>query len=184
MIFRSIIIFLFTHIYGDAMASEVKAKSAHDFVFKTIEGEHLPLSRFSGKAILIVNTASFCGFTRQYTSLQDLWQRYQSQGLIVLGVPSDDFGGQEPGTETEIKTFCETNFDISFPLTEKTPVKGPVAHPFYKWAAAELGPVAKPRWNFHKYLVTPDGRLVNWFSTPTSPVSARVIKAVESSLPH
>ena len=166
------------------MASETKMKSAHDFVFKTIEGEHLPLSAFSGKAILVVNTASFCGFTSQYTALQDLWQRYRAQGLIVLGVPSDDFGGQEPGTETEIKTFCKVNFDIDFPMTEKTRVKGLDAHPFYKWATTELGLVAKPRWNFHKYLVTPDGRLINWFSTPTSPVSARVIKAVEETLPH
>ena len=170
--------------YGDAMATKVKAKSAHDFVFKTIEGEHLPLSRFSGKAILIVNTASFCGFTRQYSALQDLWQRYQGQGLIVLGVPSDDFGGQEPGAGIEIKTFCEANFDVSFPLTEKTSVKGSIAHPFYKWAASELGLMAKPRWNFHKYLITPDGRLANWFLSPTSPVSARLIKAVESALPN
>jgi glutathione peroxidase len=184
MIFRFIIIFLLVQIHGGAMASETKTKSAHDFMFKTIEGENLPLSMFSGKAILVVNTASFCGFTSQYTALQDLWQRYQGKGLVVLGVPSDDFGGQEPGTETEIKTFCEVNFNINFPLTEKARVKGPVAHPFYKWAAAELGLVAKPRWNFHKYLVTPDGRLANWFSTPTSPVSARVIKAVEANLPH
>ena len=152
------------------MASETKTKSAHDFMFKTIEGESLPLSEFSGKAILIVNTASFCGFTSQYTALQDLWQRYRGKGLVVLGVPSDDFGSQEPGTETEIKTFCEVNFNINFPLTEKTQVKGPVAHPFYKWAAAELGLVAKPRWNFHKYLVTPDGRLANWFSDRKSVV--------------
>ena len=166
------------------MASETKIKSAHDFVFKTIEGEHLPLSAFSGKAILVVNTASFCGFTSQYSALQGVWQRYQGQGLVVLGVPSDDFGGQEPGTETEIKSFCQVNFDINFPLTEKTRVKGQAAHPFYKWAAAELGLVAKPRWNFHKYLVTPDGRLANWFSTPTSPLSARVIKAIEAILPR
>jgi glutathione peroxidase len=184
MIFRFIIIFLLAQIHEGAMASETKTKSAHDFMFKTIEGENLPLSKFSGKAILVVNTASFCGFTSQYTALQDLWQRYRGKGLVVLGVPSDDFGSQEPGTETEIKTFCEVNFNINFPLTEKTQVKGPVAHPFYKWAAAELGLVAKPRWNFHKYLVTPDGRLVNWFSTPTSPVSARVIKEVEAALPH
>jgi glutathione peroxidase len=184
MIFRYIIMLMLLQINGGAVASETKIKSAHDFTFKTIEGENLPLSKFNGKAILIVNTASFCGFTRQYADLQDLWQRYQDQGLIVLGVPSDDFGGQEPGTETEIKSFCEANFNVNFPMTEKTNVKGSTAHPFYKWATTELGLVAKPRWNFHKYLITPDGRLANWFSTPTSPVAGRVIKAVEATLPH
>ena len=164
------------------MAFETSPKSAHNFGFKSIEGGNLPLSTFSGKAVLIVNTASFCGFTSQYTDLQDLWKRYKNRGLIVLGVPSDDFGGQEPGTEVEIKTFCEVNFDVDFPLTEKVRVKGKLAHPFYKWAAAELGIAAKPRWNFHKYLISPDGHLVDWFSTPTSPVSTRVIKAVEAAL--
>ena len=164
------------------MASETPIKSAHNFIFKSIEGKDLPLSTFSGKAVLIVNTASFCGFTQQYTDLQDLWQRYQNRGLIVLGVPSDDFGGQEPGTEAEIKTFCEVNFDIDFPLTGKVSVKGKLAHPFYKWAAVEFGVIAKPRWNFHKYLISPDGHLIDWFSTPTSPVSKRVIKSVEAAL--
>jgi glutathione peroxidase len=184
MIFRFVIILLFAQIHGGAMASETATKTAHGFVFKSIEGEHLPLSSFSGKAVLIVNTASHCGFTRQYDALQDLWQRFQSQGLVVLGVPSDDFGGQEPGTEDEIKTFCEVNFDVDFPLTEKVQVKGTVAHPFYRWAAGKFGMAAKPRWNFHKYLITPDGQLADWFSTPTSPVSARVIKAVEQVLPR
>jgi len=99
-------------------------------------------------------------------------------------VPSNDFGGQEPGTETQIKKFCEVNYDIDFPLTEKTQVKGPDAHPFYLWAAAELGAKAKPRWNFHKYLVAPDGRLVDWFSTVTAPTSDRLVKAIERVLPH
>jgi len=166
------------------MASKTETKSAHNFAFKTIEGGHLPLSAFFGKAVLIVNTASFCGFTRQYTNLQDLWGRNRDRGLIVLGVPSDDFGGQEPGTEDEIKTFCEVNFNVDFPLTEKVRVKGKLAHPFYKWAATEFGMVAKPRWNFHKYLISPNGHLVDWYSTPTSPVSVRVIKAVEAVLPH
>ena len=97
------------------MASDTITKSAHDFSFKTIEGQHLPLSSFAGNAVLVVNTASFCGFTRQYTALQDLWQRYEDRGLVVLGVPSNDFGGQEPETETKIKTFCEVNFDVDFP---------------------------------------------------------------------
>ena len=182
MIYRLLLIFLITQMQGEVMAAETLTKSAHNFVFKSIEGENLPLSTFSGKAILIVNTASFCGFTRQYADMQDLWQRYQNQGLIVLGVPSDDFGSQEPGTEAEIKTFCEVNFDVDFPLTEKVRVKGKLAHPFYKWATSEFGIAAKPRWNFHKYLISPDGQLVDWFSTPTSPMSSRVIKAVEAVL--
>ena len=184
MIFRCILISLLAQFPGGAVASETTNKSAHGFIFKSIDGEHLPLSSFSGKAVLLVNTASYCGFTSQYTDLQDLWKRYQGRGLVVLGVPSDDFGGQEPGAEAEIKTFCEVNFDVDFPLTEKVQVKGVAAHPFYKWAAAEFGMVAKPRWNFHKYLVTPDGQLADWFSRPTSPVSARVIKAVEAVLPN
>ena len=183
MIARSVIIFLLMNISGVSMATEKATKSAHDFVFTSIDGERLPLSSFSGKAILIVNTASFCGFTKQYTTLQSLWQRYQQKGLIVLGVPSNDFGGQEPGTETNIKDFCEVNFNIDFPLTKKTKVKGPLSHPFYKWAATELGMMAKPRWNFHKYLITPDGQLANWFSSPTSPMSERVVKAIEANLP-
>ncbi len=183
MIIRFVIIYLIVHISGVSMATEIVTKSAHDFTFKTIDGENLPLSSFSGKAILIVNTASRCGFTRQYSALQSLWQRYEGKGLIVLGVPSDDFGGQEPGTETDIKEFCKVNFNISFPLTKKTKVKGSFAHPFYRWAAKELGIVAKPRWNFHKYLVDPDGQLANWFSTPTSPLSSKVIQAIETNLP-
>jgi len=184
MIIRFIIIFLLTQVSGVSMATELLTKSAHNFIFKTIDGNDLPLSSFSGKAILVVNTASNCGFTRQYSALQNLWQLYKHKGLVVLGVPSNDFGGQEPGTETDIKTFCEANFDVNFPLTEKTKVKGPSAHPFFKWASTELGLVAKPRWNFHKYLIAPNGKLVDWFSTPTSPLSPRVIKAVEANLPQ
>jgi glutathione peroxidase len=157
--------------------------TAHDFTFTAIDGTPLPLKDFAGKAVLIVNTASRCGFTPQYSALQDLWTRYRDRGLVVLGVPSNDFGGQEPGSEAEIKEFCEVNFDIDFPMTEKAEVSGDHAHPFYSWAGRELGMIAKPRWNFHKYLVAPDGRLVNWFSTPTSPTSGKVIKAIEAILP-
>ena len=143
----------------------------------------MPLSMFAGKAVLVVNTASQCGFTKQYAALQELWQRYRAGGLVVLGVPSNDFGGQEPGSEAEIKDFCKVNFDVDFPLTAKTVVKGADAHPFYNWAADTLGGMAKPRWNFHKYLIAPDGRLVDWFSTPTSPTSSKVVRAVEANLP-
>ena len=163
--------------------AEGPATSAHDFSFTAIEGGPLPLSSFEGKAVLVVNTASRCGFTHQYADLQALWERYRDRGLVVLGVPSNDFGGQEPGTETEIKTFCEVNFDVDFPMTAKVHVKGQSAHPFYEWAASAFGPTGTPRWNFHKYLIAPDGRLADWFSTATSPTSEKVARAIEAQLP-
>jgi glutathione peroxidase len=158
------------------------AQSAHDFTFTSIEGEPLPLSQFRGKVVLVVNTASFCGFTKQYDGLQAVWDRYRDRGLVVLGVPSNDFGNQEPGTVAEIKSFCEVNFAIDFPMTEKVHVKGGDAHPFYRWALEALGPEARPRWNFHKYLVGADGSLVGWFPTATKPTSGEVIDAISSEI--
>jgi glutathione peroxidase len=164
-------------------AETVPKQTAHSFDFISIDGEPLPMKKFSGKAVLLVNTASFCGFTRQYDDLQAVWQRYRDRGLVVLGVPSNDFGNQEPGKESEIKQFCKVNFNVDFPLTSKVHVKGDNAHPLYLWARKELGSAAKPRWNFHKYLISPDGQLVDWFSTPTSPTSKRVLRAIEAQLP-
>ncbi|MEO3428200.1 glutathione peroxidase [Pelagibius sp. CAU 1746] len=166
---------------GPAAAAE-PAASAHDFAFTSIEGQPLPLSQFKGKVVLLVNTASRCGFTPQYEGLQAVWERYRDRGLVVLGVPSNDFGGQEPGSEAEIKQFCEVNFSVDFPLTSKEQVVGEAAHPFYRWAAAQLGFAAKPRWNFHKYLIGPDGALVDWFATTTKPTAAKVTKAIEAQL--
>ena len=159
------------------------AESAHAFSFTSIDGAPMPLDRYRGHAVLVVNTASFCGFTDQYEGLQTLWETYRDRGLIVLGVPSNDFGGQEPGSEAEIKTFCETTFAVDFPLAAKTVVTGPDAHPFYKWAAETVGAVGRPRWNFHKYLIGPDGRLVDWFSTVTEPASETIARAIEAALP-
>jgi len=167
-----------------ALAASPTSKTAHSFDFTSIEGQPLPMKSFAGKAVLVVNTASFCGFTRQYDDLQEVWDRYRDRGFVVLGVPSNDFGDQEPGTEVEIKQFCEVNFNIDFPMTTKVHVTGDDAHPFYGWAGEELGSVAKPRWNFHKYLISPDGQLVDWFSTPTSPTSERVLRAIEAQLPQ
>jgi glutathione peroxidase len=133
--------------------------------------------------VLVVNTASMCGYTPQYADLQALWEQYRDRGLVVLGVPSNDFGGQEPGSAEQIKDFCEVNFAVDFPMTDKQVVTGAKAHPFYQWAREELGSAAAPRWNFHKYLVAPDGRLVDWFSTSTSPRSGRVAKAIQAVLP-
>jgi len=166
------------------LAEDSSRQTAYSFDFMSIEGQPLPMESFSGKAVLLVNTASRCGFTRQYDDLQAVWDRYRDRGLVVLGVPSNDFGNQEPGTETEIKQFCEVNFSVDFPMTSKVHVKGEDAHPFYRWANDELGSAAQPRWNFHKYLISPDGQLVDWFSTPTSPTSERVLRAIEAQLPE
>ncbi|MBI3515789.1 MAG: glutathione peroxidase [Proteobacteria bacterium] len=156
--------------------------TAYDFEFQSIDGEPLKLSEWRGRALLVVNTASQCGFTQQYNGLQHLHQTYGERGLTVIAVPSNDFGGQEPGTEAQIKAFCGSRFNVAFPLTAKTQVVGGEAHPFYRWAARELGPAARPRWNFHKYLVARDGRLDDWFSTVTGPTSKRVVGAIERVL--
>lgn len=162
---------------------DASAAGAHDFQFTRIEGGPLPLSDFKGKAVLVVNTASRCGYTPQYTGLQKLWRTYRDKGLVVLGVPSNDFGGQEPGTEAEIKRFCERQYAVDFPLTAKEAVVGANAHPFYKWAAQAAGEAAAPRWNFHKYLVGPDGQIAAWFPTKTSPASPEVAGEIEKVLP-
>ncbi|NRG17777.1 glutathione peroxidase [Rhizobiales bacterium] len=177
------VLMVFSLFFGaSAVNAAETGQSAHDFTFTAIEGHELPMSDYAGKAVLVVNTASFCGFTHQYSDLQAVWEKYRDRGLVVLGVPSNDFGSQEPGSEAEIKQFCEVNFSIDFPLTEKEVVKGDGAHPFYVWARAALGAKAAPRWNFHKYLVGPDGHLVAWFPTAVSPSSKRVTQAIEAQL--
>lgn len=156
--------------------------TAHDFELTAIDGTPLPLKQFRGKVVVLVNTASQCGFTPQYADLEKIYQQYRDRGFVVLGVPSNDFGGQEPGTAAQIKEFCEVNFDIDFPLSEKQVVKGPNAHPLYRWIAGELGEDALPKWNFHKYLIGADGRLIEGFATPVKPTDAKVIKAIELAL--
>ncbi|HMP61661.1 MAG TPA: glutathione peroxidase, partial [Phenylobacterium sp.] len=133
---------------------------AYDFAFQSIDGGELPLTTFKDKVVLVVNTASKCGLTPQYEGLEKLYSDYRDQGLVVLGVPCNQFMGQEPGTESEIAAFCATTFGVDFPMTAKTDVKGEGAHPFYQWARAELGEAAEPVWNFHKLLVGRDGRLI------------------------
>ncbi|MGC6484843.1 MAG: glutathione peroxidase [Candidatus Puniceispirillales bacterium] len=172
-------------LLGIAMSSSLKpamAETAHDFSFTAITGEPLPLDQYRGKVVLVVNTASRCGFTPQYDDLQAVYEAYRDQGLVVLGVPSNDFGRQELDTAEEIKSFCEVNFNITFPLADKTVVKGNDAHPFYAWAAEELGYMARPRWNFHKYLVGRDGQLINWYASTTNPNSSKVRAAIEAAL--
>lgn len=169
-------------IVGFTMTQAKAETTAFDFIFEDIDGEELPLSKFTGKTVMVVNTASYCGFTKQYDALQAVWAKYRDRGLIVLGVPSNDFGQQEPGTEKEIKEFCEVNFNINFPMTQKEVVSGKNAHPFYQWARKELGFVAAPKWNFHKYLIDGNGKLVDWFATTTKPDAPKVIAAIEKSL--
>jgi glutathione peroxidase len=156
--------------------------SAHDFAFSTIDGAPLPMANFRGKPVLLVNTASFCGFTPQYADLEKLQERYAARGLVVLGVPSNDFGAQEPGTAEEIKAFCSTNFRVSFPLAAKEHVVGGEAHPLYRWIEAELGEAGVPRWNFHKYLIAPDGSLAGAWPSAVKPEAPEIVEEIERLL--
>lgn len=158
--------------------------NAYRFEFLSLEGEKLPLAAWRARPVLVVNTASFCGYTPQYRDLQALWRRYRERGLVVLGVPSNDFGEQEPGGAGEIRQFCETRYQIDFPLTEKNRVVGAAAHPFYRWVAAELGEAGAPRWNFHKYLIGPDGQLAGAWPSQVGPLSPEITGAIEAMLPN
>lgn len=156
--------------------------SAYDFAFTGIDGKPMKLAQWRGKVLLVVNTASFCGYTGQYAGLQELWARYEAAGLVVIGVPSNDFGAQEPKSEDEIKTFCQGAYGVTFPLTAKQKVTGPGAHPFYRWAAGTMGPQGVPNWNFHKYLIGRDGRMLRSFSTKVSPLSGDLVTWIERAL--
>jgi glutathione peroxidase len=156
--------------------------SAHEFSFTTIDGAALPLAAFKGKAVLVVNTASECGLTPQYRGLQALWEKYKGRGLVVLGVPCNDFGGQEPGSEAEIKGFCARTYKVDFPLTAKNAVVGARAHPFYQWALAQGG--AAPQWNFHKYLIDGAGALAATFASGVDPGDKALAAAIEKHLPQ
>lgn len=148
---------------------------------KSIGGEPLPTAGFAGHVVLLVNTASLCGFTGQYRGLEALWRRYKERGLIVLGVPSNDFGGQEPGSDDDIRRFCDAKFGVTFPLSGKQIVSGPSAHPIYRWAAAQTGTIGTPNWNFHKILIGRDGRVVDWF-TAVGGVGSKLDRAIEAAL--
>jgi glutathione peroxidase len=158
------------------------AKNAHDFSFESIDGGPLPLAQYKGKAVLVVNTASFCGFTPQYEGLESIYKQYRGKGLVVLGVPANNFGGQEPGTNAEIKQFCESKYDVDFPLAAKVSVKGDDAHPFYKWAVEILGENKAPKWNFHKYLIDAKGDLVASFPTRVVPDAPEIKEAVDKAI--
>ena len=158
-------------------------RTAHDFGFTAITGEPMPMSDFAGKAVLLVNTASKCGFTPQYEGLQALYETYGERGFVVLGVPSNDFGNQEPGGAEEIDEFCEVNFGVTFPMTQKNHVVGAEAHPLYTWLVDAMGPAAKPRWNFHKVLIDPDGVPRDAWPSTVKPRSDRVETALKAALP-
>lgn len=161
------------------------ADNAYAYSFKGHDGKDIKLADYAGKVVLVVNTASQCGFTPQYEELQKLHENYKDKGLVVLGIPSDNFGGQEFGSDAEIKKFTQEKFHITFPLTTKTDVVGDKAHPFYDWAAKQdnsglLG--ARPRWNFHKFLIDRRGQLAGSFISSVSPLSTTITKAIDAAL--
>ncbi len=165
-----------------SMASPSAAKSAYDFRMTRIDGKPLPLEQYRGKVMLVVNTASFCGYTPQYEGLQKLQTGYAPRGFTVLGIPSGDFGGQEHEKNGEIAEFCESKFGITFPMTEKSVVKGAQAAPFYQWAKASLPKDNEPKWNFHKFLVGKDGQLIAGFGSGVTPDSPKLKQAIEKAL--
>ncbi|MAR57118.1 MAG: glutathione peroxidase [Rickettsiales bacterium] len=174
---------MFSIFGGGAARAENEAADAYGFTFEALTSDTpIQLSDYRDQVILVVNTASECGFTQQYEGLEALYQRYQEQGLVIIGVPSNDFGGQEPGSNEEIATFCKANFGVTFPMAAKSVVTGDEAHPFYLWAREKLGFLAKPKWNFHKYLINRQGEVVDYFHSTTAPDSARLQQAIEKAL--
>ena len=156
-------------------------KVFYDFKIEGISGEIINLSDYKNKVVLIVNTASYCGFTKQYDELQELWDLYKSKGLIVLGVPSNSFN-QEKQSNSEVKEFCEVNFNINFPLTAITEVNGEKAHVLFKWAKENHGKSAIPKWNFHKILINKQGKVEDTFASFTKPMSKKIINKIEEIL--
>jgi glutathione peroxidase len=174
-----VLIFMFLSFFSKSSASYEKL--AYDFQFDSIDGKIINLSEYKGKVIIIVNVASRCGFTNQYEDLQNLWNIYKDKGLVVIGVPSNNFR-QEPGSNQDIKNFCETTFGINFPITEKLSVAGTDAHPFFIWAKNNYGSNAIPKWNFHKIIVGRDGKVAETFASITKPSSKRFTLAIEKEI--
>lgn len=165
--------------------SAISSPNAYQFSFKSIEGQDIFLSDYKDKVLLVVNTASQCGLTGQYKKLQDLYTNYKEKGLMILGVPCNDFGGQEPGTEAEIKEFTMREYSVDFPMTSKYSVKGKDAHPFFVWASEQNKGgflFSKPRWNFHKYLIDKKGNLFKSYSSQTEPDSKALLEDIEKLL--
>ncbi len=156
--------------------------NAYDYSFATTAQSLLSLKEYEGKVILVVNTASRCGFTPQYAELEALYQRYKDQGLVIIGIPSNDFAQQEPMDNEKIVSFCNIHYGVTFPVAAKTVVTGKNAHPFYLWAKKTLGWLGAPKWNFHKYLINKEGELVDYFYSFTPPQAPRMLKAIEKAL--
>jgi glutathione peroxidase len=155
--------------------------TAYAFSFPALAGGNVKLADYAGQPLILVNTASLCGFTPQYAGLQQLWTEFHDRGLMIIGVPSNDFGGQEPGGTTEITETAQHQYGVTFPITAKSVVKGPNAHPFYKWAA-DIRPKDVPRWNFHKYLIGRDGSIAEAFPATVDPTDTRVKTAIARAL--
>lgn len=167
---------------GPALAQGAMSRiTAHQFSFPGIDGSDINLADYRGRVLMVVNTACQCGYTPQFAQLQQLWMRLKARGLVVIGVPSNDFGGQDPGSDAEIAEFVSENYGITFLMTAKQTVRGPDAHPFYRWAARER-PADLPRWNFHKYLIGKDGQIAAVFGTNTPPTDPRIALAIEDAL--
>jgi glutathione peroxidase len=168
--------------HAQTQAPAMSKLTAFAFSFTGLDGKSIRLSDFAGKPILVVNTASQCGYTPQFTGLQELWTRFHDRGLMIVAVPSNDFGGQEPGGAKEIAEMANTHYGVKFPIAEKAAVKGSNAHPFFKWAASER-PREVPKWNFHKYLIGDDGHIAAVFATEVEPTDTRVVTAIAKALP-
>ena len=175
------IVLVFIMFFFKNLASANYDKVFYDLQINSISGEIIDFSKYKDKAVLVVNTASYCGFTKQYEGLQKLWEKYESKGLIVLGIPSDSFN-QEKKSNKEVKEFCEVNFDITFPLTTITDVKGENAHEIFKWAKDNYGKSAIPKWNFYKILINKEGKVEDTFSSLTKPTSQKIIQKIEKTL--
>ena len=174
---KKLLVFLIMLSFFSKVASG-SSTNAYDYEFKSIDGDKIKLSDYKGKVIVVVNVASRCGYTPQYEGLQSLWSNYKNKDVIVLGVPTNNFR-QEPGSNKEIKDFCESNFGITFPMTEKISVIGNNSHPFYKWAKEDYGIGAIPKWNFHKIIIGKEGKIVDTFSSITKPSSKKFLKIIE-----
>ena len=174
------ILLLMFSFFNKAISDD--SKNFFDFNITSINGDNLDLSNFKGKTILLVNVASNCGFTKQYDDLQKLYDNFKDKGFIVIGVPTNQFGGQEPGTESDIKKFCETNFNITFPMTSKYDVKGNTAHEIYVWAKETFGKSTVPKWNFHKILINNKGKVEDTYASFTKPMSKKIINKLKQIL--
>ncbi len=175
-----LILIVFMFFFKNSVTANYE-KKIYDFSIESITGEIINFNDYKNKVILIVNTASYCGFTKQYDELQELWDLYKSKGLIVLGVPSNSFN-QEKDNNSDIKEFCEVNFNINFPLTTITDVKGENAHELFKWAKENHGKSTIPKWNFHKILINKDGEVEDTFASFTKPMSKKIINIIENIL--